>query len=99
MRRLKSIGVMSLGKVMGMSGALLGAIFGVLYGVVVIVASVMGLATEDGGLGAFGILGGVALMIGIPIFYGLGSFVFGLLYGLILNVVLGMAGGLELELE
>lgn len=99
MRRLKSIGVMSLGKVMGLSGVLLGAIFGVLYGVVVILASVMGFATEDGGPGAFGILGGIALMIGIPVFYGIASFVFGLLYGLILNIVLGMAGGLEIELE
>ena len=58
---------MSLGKVMGMSGALLGAIFGVLYGGVVIVASLLGFGGEDGGFGALGILGGIALMFGVPI--------------------------------
>lgn len=99
MRKIKSVGVMSLGKVMGMSGALVGAIFGVLYGAIVIGASLLGFASEDGGLGALGVVGGIALMIGVPIFYGIMSFVFGLLYGVILNLVLGMAGGLEIELE
>lgn len=99
MRTIRSIGVMSFGKVMGMSGALLGGIFGVLYGGVVILASLVGFATDEGGIGAFGIIGGIALMIGVPLFYGIASFVFGLLYGLILNVVLGMAGGLEIEID
>jgi len=99
MRKIISIGVMSFGRVMGMSGALLGAFFGVLYGGILIVASFLGFASEDMGLGALGVVGGIALMMGIPIFYGIMSFVFGLLYGLILNLVLGMAGGLEIELE
>ena len=99
MRKIKSVGIMSLGKVMGMSGALLGAIFGVLYGGIVIAASLLGFASENGGFGALGVIGGIALMIGVPIFYGIMSFVFGLVYGLILNLVLGMAGGLEIELE
>lgn len=38
-------------------------------------------------------------MIGAPVFYGLFSFVFGLVYALILNLVLSWAGGLELEIE
>ena len=99
MRKIKSVGIMSFGRVMGLSGAFLGAIFGVLYGGIVILASLLGFASEEMGLGALGVVGGIALLMGIPIFYGIMSFVFGLLYGLILNLVLGMAGGLEIELE
>jgi len=98
MRKVLSIGVLSLGKVMGLSGVILGAFFGVIYGAVVILASVIGFG-GDSGLGSLGVLGGIAIMVGVPIFYGLVSFVFGLLYGMILNIVLGMAGGLEIELE
>ena len=98
MQKIRSIGVLSLGKVMGLSGVLLGAVFGVLYGAIVIFVSVLGLS-HDTTLGSLGVVGGIAIMIGVPLFYGLASFVFGVLYGLILNVVLGMAGGLEIELE
>jgi len=38
-------------------------------------------------------------MVGTPIMYGLMSFIMGLIYGLIINVVLAMAGGLELEIR
>ena len=99
MSKITSVGAMSLGKVMGMSGVLVGAIFGVLYGLIVIMASAFGLGADGGGVAAMGIVGGIAIMVAVPLFYGVASFVFGVLYGWVLNIVLGMAGGLEIELE
>ena len=34
-----------------------------------------------------------------PIMYGMLSFIVGLIYGLVINLVLKMAGGLELNIE
>jgi len=102
MNRVTRIGVLSLGKVMGMSGVLLGLIFGVIYGGIVMLAGVVGMASQQEGAGALGLAGfggGLAVMIGVPIVYGLFSFVFGVVYGAILNLVLRMAGGLELEIQ
>jgi len=98
MKVIKGIGVVSLGKVMGMTGALLGLIFGGLYGGIVILISLFGMA-GDSGIAAIGVLGGAAMVVGIPLAYGLTMFLGGLLNGVILNFVLGIAGGLEIEIE
>jgi len=102
MSTIRSVGVLSFGKVSGLSGVLLGAIFGVIYGGILMLIGIAGSAAghENAlGLGAIGVGGGLAVMIGVPIFYGVFSFVFGLLYAVILNLVLRIAGGVEVEIE
>lgn len=103
MHTITQIGVVSLAKVMGMSGLLMGLIVSVPWGLIVILFSLVGGAAggtaEAAGMGAMGVGGGLMVMIGVPIFYGVMSFIFGLIYGLIINLVLKMAGGLELELQ
>lgn len=42
---------------------------------------------------------GVAFAIGMPIVYGLMSFLGGLIWGLILNLMFGVVGGLEIEIK
>ncbi len=46
-----------------------------------------------------GIIGGLLMMIVIPIFYGVLSFIFGALYAVIYNIAAGFVGGLEMEFE
>jgi len=102
MNKIRRFGILSVGKVSGLSGAFLGLVIGVIYGgVVILIGLLSGASGGEGaaGIAALGIGGGVGIMIGAPIFYGLVSFVFGLLYALILNIVLGWVGGLELEIE
>ncbi|MBW3598339.1 MAG: DUF4339 domain-containing protein [Planctomycetes bacterium] len=100
MQRLTKVGVLSFAKVMGASGALIGLVIGIPYGLIVVLLGVAGAASEGGGMfGAMGILGGLLMMVIIPIFYGIASFVFGLIYALIINLVLGVTGGLEIELQ
>jgi len=106
MHVIKQIGVVSLGKIMGVSGFLMGLIVGIPWGLILIAIGALGGAAASGenaeaagGLVAGGIGGGLFIMIGMPIMMGLGYFIFGLIYGLILNLVFGIAGGLEIQLE
>jgi len=101
MQRLRHVGVVSLAKVMGAMGLIVGLLAGVLYGGSILLMSLIGAAgAQRGGAGiaALGMTGAVIVAIVLPLAYGFASFVMGLLYGLILNLVLRMAGGLEIEI-
>lgn len=102
MHRITKLGVLSLAKIMGLSGAIFGLIIGVLYGGILILIGLIGATTggpEAGGVAIVGIGGGLAMIVIIPVIYGGMSFVVGLIYGLIINFVLSLAGGLELEIH
>lgn len=96
MKRVTRVGVLSLGKVMGGAGVCMGAIIGFIYLFVGIGFAVAGM---DNGIGfeAAGI--GLLAFLFAPVLYGVFSFVFGLIYGVILNQVFRFTGGLELEIE
>lgn len=109
MQVIKKIGVVSLAKILGATGLLIGLLVGIPMGLFMIVMSLVGGAAavssgDDaaaGGLigGAAGIGIALATMVGLPLMYGGASFVGGLIYGLIINLVFSMAGGLEVEIE
>jgi hypothetical protein len=108
MRVLKRIGVFSLAKLLGMSMAAMSFVFALFYAAIILIMSLFGMAGALGAGGDNALLGGgaslgmgvviaLAVVILVPIFYGVVGFLFGLLYGLIINVALGMSGGLEFE--
>lgn len=102
MQRITKIGVVSLAKIMGMSGLIFGLIAGVIYGGILILMGIIGASggqDEAAGFALVGIGGGLAVMIMVPIAYGIMSFLIGLIYGLIINLVLALSGGLELEIR
>jgi hypothetical protein len=89
---------------MGITGALVGLIVGVIYGGVLLMLGIVGAAAggqqaDAAGFAAFGIVGGIMAIVLIPLFYGVVSFIVGLIYGLIINFALRIAGGLELEIR
>ena len=94
---LRSVGVLSAGKI---SGALC-AFIGLLIGGVMALASIAGVAFNAQGDGAQlpAIFVGVGALIFVPIFYGVFGFISGVIYAAIYNVVAGMVGGLELEFD
>jgi hypothetical protein len=102
MQRITKVGVISFGKVMGATGLLMGLLVGIPYGAMAILFGVVGGASGEEGSGvlaAAGIGGGLVMMVVIPLFYAAFSFIFGLIYALIINLVLGFTGGLEIELQ
>ncbi len=63
-----------------------------------LIFSVLGFAANDSGLGAI-LGGGVFAIIFIPIFYGIGAFIFTYIITLITNFILKKTGGLTLDFE
>lgn len=94
---VKSIRVLSLGKVLGSIYAGLGLLFGAILAIV----SLFGAGPTAGGgdvPAAVAILMGGGAVVFLPLAYGLFGFVSGLVVGAIYNFVAGIVGGLELEI-
>lgn len=95
---LKSIGVFSLAKMM----AALNAVGGFIAGAFLALFGILGpgIAAAQSDAGAFiGMLFGVGAIIFLPIMYGIMGFIGGAIMAFVYNLVAGIAGGVELELE
>ena len=94
-RILRKIGVFSLGKIYGVISAVMGLIFGA---IITIMSLALGSVMGNNG-GAADLIFGVGSIIVMPIFYGIFGFIAGLIVASIFNVVSGVIGGLEVEVE
>ena len=95
---LKSIGVFSLAKMM----AALYAVGGFIAGAFLALFSMLGagvMAAQNEGGAFFGMLFGVGAIFILPVMYGIMGFIGGMILAFIYNLVAGIAGGIELELE
>ena len=91
---VKSVGVLSLGKIMGAIYGILGLLFMPIF----LVAGIMSSLT--GGKGAaFGAAGALVMAILLPILYGLIGFVAGAVGALLYNLFAKWLGGIELQLQ
>ena len=88
MKEVKRIGVLSVGKIFG----IVGAVFGVIAGLF--------LALFSGALGE-PFLGGnwFVQLIGLTLIYAIASFVGGVIYAALYNLVAGWVGGVQIELD
>lgn len=96
---VKSLGVLSLGKVMGSIYGLFGFIFGAIFSLFSLVGGMGMMASEQGGEQAFAMFFGMGAVILLPLFYGAMGFLAGLLTALIYNLCAGFIGGLEMDVE
>jgi len=100
MHRIMEVGVFSAGKVSGVMGVFVGLLIGLIYGGVLLAMGVVAMTQDGGGPPAFLFIGGaVGILIFAPILYGVISFIVGLLWAVVLNLVLPRVGGLELRIE
>jgi hypothetical protein len=97
---ITKVGVLSLGKLMGLMYAAIGLLFGVLYGLFAVIGggAILASGGSDSGIGGGMMMGmGVAAVFLMPVFYGILGFLIGLLTALFFNVAARYAGGLEIE--
>lgn len=94
MHTIKSVGVLSVAKVMGAIYALLGLIFMPIFLLAGLAGSMAG-----GSNNPFGAIGGVALGIMAPIAYGLIGFVGGAIMAFLYNVMAKWLGGIEVQMQ
>ena len=94
---LKSVGVLSAAKIVGLMYAILGLISGLVFAAIFSMIP-MGDANPDMPTWLAPMFGTGAILI-MPIFYGCMGFVGGAIAAVIYNALSGMMGGLELRLE
>jgi hypothetical protein len=96
---IKSVGLLSVGKVAGFLYALLGLIIGAFFSLAMVLGGLgAGLASESEGAGtAFGMLFGVGAIVIFPVLYGIMGFIGAIIMALIYNVVAGVVGGIEVD--
>jgi hypothetical protein len=103
MHRIKSVGVMSVAKVMGLIYGALGLLIVPIF-LVIGLASSMAIKQAQQATGAnlpaaMGPIFAILMAIAAPIMYGLMGFVTGAISALIYNLIAGWVGGIEMELE
>ena len=91
---IKRLDVMSCGVMLGA----LYVIVGLIVGAVFFLIAVAGLAL-GGQQAAGGLIGGIAAIVLLPLFYGAMGFIAGIIGALLYNLVAGMAGGIRMDLE
>ncbi|MEO1617018.1 MAG: hypothetical protein AAFV88_14295 [Planctomycetota bacterium] len=91
---LKTVDPVSCGLVLAVFYAILGLLVGGFFSLF----AVIGLAAQEGGAIA-GLITGIGAIIVLPLLYGAGGFIGGLIAALIYNVCAGMVGGLKIDLE
>jgi hypothetical protein len=95
MQSLQSVGVLSCAKIMGAIYGALGLLIGPMFLLTMVLSALTGSYTQS----HLAILGGFALLVIIPIFYGALGFGMGALSAWIYNVAAKKLGGIELELR
>ena len=100
---IKRFGVVSVAKMYGLLMFIFGLVFGVIYGLILIVfgaaISALGPGSDATAGGVSTVVMGIAMMIGLPLVYGVMGFVMGAIGALIYNGVAGIIGGIKFELE
>ena len=93
---IKRIGPVSCAKITGTLYAILGLVFG---GIFSLAALAGGFASNTSGSAGFGAIAGVGAIVVFPILYGGIGFVATLIGAWLYNVLAGMVGGIELDVQ
>lgn len=100
---IRRVGVFSVAKMQGLLMFVIGLIIGVLYGLFFMIfgAAIAALAPNaDQAIGGVGpIVGGLVIMVVVPIMYGIMGFIGGAIGALIYNIAAGIVGGIKIDLE
>ena len=93
---IKRIGAVSCAKISGTLYAILGIVFG---GIFSLISLVGGFASNTSGAAGLGAMVGVGAIIIFPILYGGMGFVVTLIGAWLYNVVAGLVGGIEMDVQ
>lgn len=100
--QIKKLGVLSVAKMYAAIFLVMGLLISIPYGLFVIGFSLLGASAGGSNglaIGGGGVVVGILVMIGLPIFYGAIGFVGGAIGALLYNLFAGIVGGIEIEVE
>ena len=97
---IREFGVVSVGKIMGITYACLGLIIGAVFALISVLGGFAGMANDGGSAAGFAamFIGAGAVFV-LPIFYGVLGALMGMLSALIYNVAARVVGGIEITFE
>lgn len=98
-RTLRRVTPLPFAKIVGALYALATLLFAPLILLGVLASTLLGPSGGQSGNATFGILFAVGLSIGLPIFYGVLGFLCGLIGAWAYNLLAGILGGIEVEIE
>ncbi len=93
---LKQVGPLSCAKIAGTLYAILGVFVGAIFSIVSVAS---GFGANTSGSAAFGALMGAGAIVAFPILYGGMGFLTTLIGAWLYNVLAGLVGGIELDLQ
>ena len=101
---IRRFGVLSVAKMYGLVSFIFGLIIGVIYGLFfMIFGAAMSALTPRGSDATAGgvssVVIGLMMMIGLPLFYGLIGMIAGAIGALVYNILAGVVGGVQFDLE
>jgi hypothetical protein len=96
---IKSVGVLSVAKILGLIYGCMGLIIAPMFLLVGLMGSALGQQQNSPLAGAFGVGFGIGLAILAPLLYGAMGFVIGAIGALLYNLFAKWVGGFELEME
>jgi hypothetical protein len=92
---IKSVSVLSVGKVLGCLYAAIGLLVGGFFSLF----TVAGVAASGGQSGASAAFLGVGAIVFLPVLYGVMGFIGGIIAAGLYNLIASVAGGIEIELQ
>jgi len=101
--RIRKLGVLSVAKIQSLVMLVVSLLISIPYGLIIIVYALFGASMIGGNasfaVGGGGVVVGILVMIGLPIFYAIIGFIFGAISALVYNLFSGIVGGVEIEVE
>ncbi len=104
--RINKLGILSVGKIYGVMMLVMSLLISIPYGIFIIIFSIIGGASAGNqdslaglAVGGGGVVIGLLVMIGLPIFYALMGFIVGVISAVVYNIFAGIVGGIEIEVE
>ena len=101
--RIKKLGVLSVAKIYASIMLVISLLISIPYGLIIIIYSLVGGSVVGGNagfaVGGGGVVIGIVVMIGLPIFYSIIGFIGGALGAVLYNIFSNFVGGIEIEVE
>jgi hypothetical protein len=96
---LKRINAFSCAKVLGLLYLIIGLIIGGIFAIASLMGATFGASEASAGSAFVGLVFGVGAVVFLPIFYGILGFIVGLVVPTLYNILAGMVGGIEIDVQ
>jgi len=96
---LRRLDVFSVGKMLGVLYTIVGLFFGAIFAIVGLISAAAGGGAGAGDVVVSGVVGALFMVIMVPILYGIGGFIGGVIMAALYNLCANFVGGVRFDLE